>query len=142
MIPNFETWAKRYALNRARDPFKQSRAIGQLFDWCVAAASVEMEPDVIVAQFGDGYAQRRAAGINNQPQAWSIEMRNAKPAYARAAFAFLKARGGVDVFNWYEPRTDHVLSVICPSWTLAYGTMLNSGERLLDMTAQFQEVYL
>lgn len=126
----------------AFDPFSSERALGQLFDWCVSAASVEMEPRVLVAQFGDGYAQRRPGGINYQPGMWTVEMRNAQPAYARAAFAFLKDRGGVDVFNWYEPRTANLLSIICPSWTLAYGVMLNSGDRLLDLTARFEETYL
>lgn len=126
----------------APDPFKEPRALGALFDWCVSAASVDMEPRVLVAQFGDGYAQRRPGGINYRPQTWNVEMRNAMETTARAAFDFLNERGGVDVFNWYEPRTDHVLSVICPQWSLTYGDLVATGQRLFSLSARFEETYL
>jgi phage-related protein len=143
MIENFDDWVIRYRINRERDPFRLTPlALGAIFDWCVTAAAVDMEPRVKVAQFGDGYAQRRADGLNYQPQTWNIEMRNAFESTARAAFDFLKARGGVDVFNWYQPRTDIVVNVICPRWSLAYGDLIDSGDRLFNLTATFEETYL
>lgn len=135
MIPTYTDWLLR--LQPA-----QPLALGALFDWCVTSASVDVEPRVIVAQFGDGYAQRRPNGINYTPQTWTVDMRNAKEADARAAFDFLNARGGVDVFNWYEPRTDIVLDVICPRYSLAYGDMIDTGERLFSLTATFEQAYL
>jgi phage-related protein len=135
MIPTYTDWLMR--LQPARP-----RALGQIFDWCVTTAAVDMEPRVLVAQFGDGYAQRRPNGINYQPQVWNVEMRNAQEADVRAAFDFLKARGGVDVFNWYQPRTDLRVDVICPQWSMAYGDLLDSGQRLFALTARFEEAYL
>lgn len=135
MITDFDAWAER--LRQA-----QPRALGQVFDWCVTSASVDMEPRVLVAQFGDAYAQRRPNGINYQPQTWNVELRNAKEADVRAAFDFLKARGGVDVFNWYQPRTDLVVDVICPQWSMGYGDLIDTGERLFSLAARFEEAYL
>lgn len=143
MITNFEDWTVRYRLNRERDPFKIAPlAVGLMFDWCVTGASVDVEPSVIVAQFGDGYAQRRAAGVNNKTQVWNLEMRNAQEVRVRGAYDFLAARGGYEIFNWTEPRTENVLSVICPSWSLAYGDLLDSGERLFIVSMRFEQAFV
>ncbi|CAB3681904.1 hypothetical protein R8871_02558 [Paraburkholderia graminis C4D1M] len=118
------------------------KASGLIFDWCVTTASAEVEPRVRIAQFGDGYAQRRPAGINTQDQMWSVALNNITEAKAQAVLDFLSARNGVDVFYWTQPRTSTVLDVICPSWSWTYGDMLVDGERVLNVSAKFLQVHV
>jgi phage-related protein len=117
-------------------------ASGAVFGWCVTSASYDLEPKVVKAQFGDGYAQRRPAGINTQARLWSIEMRNIDTPTASAVLTFLEARNGVDVFNWTPPRADTVESVICPSWNFAYGELISDGSRLFNVTMKFEQVFV
>jgi phage-related protein len=118
------------------------KASGLIFDWCVNTAQAEVEPRVRVAQFGDGYAQRRPAGINTQDQMWTVALNNLTVEKANAVLAFLSARNGVDVFNWTPPRTSAALDVICPSWSWSYGDMLVTGARLMNVDAKFQQVHV
>jgi phage-related protein len=121
---------------------KAPKASGAVFDWCVTSANYDLEPKVIKAQFGDGYAQRRPAGINTQIRMWSIEMRNITTDTCSDVIDFLKARNGVDVFDWTPPRTGEAESVICPSWTFAYGDLLDDGSRLFNVSMKFEQVYV
>ncbi|CAB3758600.1 phage tail protein [Paraburkholderia humisilvae] len=118
------------------------KASGLIFDWCVSTAQADVEPRVRIAQFGDGYAQRRPAGINTQDQMWSVGLTNLTASKAEAVLAFLSARNGVDVFNWTPPRTATTLDVICPSWSWTYGDMLVDGERTMNVNAKFQQVHV
>lgn len=117
------------------------RAAGAIFTWCPTSASRDLTPRVLVAQFGDGYAQRRPDGINTQEEMWNLQFDNRTAAQAAAIDAFLKARNGVDVFVWTPPRNTTALNVICPEWSIAWGDMLNGGDRVLNVTAKFQQVY-
>jgi phage-related protein len=117
-------------------------ASGAVFDWCVTDASYDLEPTIIKAQFGDGYAQRRAAGINTQARKWSLSMKNIDAATSKAVDAFLSARNGVEIFNWTPPRTTTAEDVICPSWNVAYGDLLDDGTRLFSITMKFEDAYV
>ncbi|WP_322092819.1 phage tail protein [Paraburkholderia bannensis] len=139
MITNFrdvpaEVWRERIAQ-------ANNRASGAIFYWCVSTAEASVEPRVVVAQFGDGYAQRRAAGINTQDQVWALNLYNRRQALADEVLDFLTERNGVDVFNWSPPRTSKTLNVICPEWSWSYGDMLPGGERVINIAATFQEVH-
>ncbi|WP_395066200.1 phage tail protein [Paraburkholderia silvatlantica] len=135
MITDFDSWLRQLVAS-------QARASGAIFSWCVSSASADVEPRVRMAQFGDGYVQRRPAGINTQDQAWNVELRNLLQPKADAVLDFLSARNGVDVFNWTPPRTDLALDVICPSWSWSYGEMLLSGARTMNVNARFQQVHV
>lgn len=60
----------------------------------------------IDAQFGDGYSQSAADGINNKGQSWSVRLRGLdSPGCVQtenmlAVEAFLDARGGWQSFEW------------------------------------------
>lgn len=131
----FDEWMERFGLVDA------PRAAGLIFDWCLTSASYDLEPQVIEAKYGDGYAQRRAAGINTQNREWSCEMRNASPGVTADVLAFLEARNGVDVFSWTPPRTTTAQDVICPSWTCDYGDLVAGGVRLMNISMKFQQVH-
>ncbi len=118
------------------------QASGLTFDWCVSDASYDLEPRVIKAQFGDGYAQRRPAGINTQVCIWSISMKNTDAKTAGEVIQFLSARNGAEVFNWTPPRQSVTQDVICPSWSVNYGELLQNGELLYNLAFKFEQVYL
>jgi phage-related protein len=121
-------------------------ASGLVFKWCVTEANYDLEPKIIKAQFGDGYAQRRPAGINTQACMWVLTMKNVDAATAGDVVTFLSARNGVEIFNWTPPRqiveTPVTQDVICPSWNLAYGQMIADGTLLYNLSFRFEQVFL
>jgi phage-related protein len=118
------------------------KASGQVFGWCVTEANFDLEPTIVKAQFGDGYAQRRAAGINNQVRKWNLTMKNIDAATADDVLTFLSARDGVEIFNWTPPRTTEAEDVICPSWNFAYGDLMVDGSLLYAITMKFEEAFV
>ena len=132
----------RRLLYRTEPVLIQPHASGLIFDWCVTDATYDLEPRVIKAQFGDGYAQRRPAGINTQACMWSISMKNTDAATAGEVVQFLSDRNGVEVFNWTPPRQNVTQDVICPSWNVNYGDLLQDGSLLYNLSFKLQQVYL
>lgn len=118
------------------------QASGLIFDWCATAASYDLEPKVIKAQFGDGYAQRRPGGINTQARMWSVDMKNIDATTCNDVLTFLEARNGVEVFNWTPPRSTDVQSVIAPSWNVSYSEMIETGDRLYNIAMKFEQVFV
>jgi phage-related protein len=134
MITSLDRWIDRFTF--------APRVAGAIFDWCVTSAGYDVEPTVLKAQFGDGYAQRRPAGINTQSRIWNVEMRNVLPEIAADVLAFLEARNGVDVFSWAPPRTSKPQDTICPSWSASYGELAAGGTRLIDLRMRFEQVHV
>ncbi|MFM0224172.1 phage tail protein [Paraburkholderia dipogonis] len=135
VLPSPDDW-------RARITASAIQASGAIFDRCVTSASYDLEPKIVIAKFGDGYAQRRPAGIHTQARQWSVEMRNASATVAAAVLAFLEARNGVDVFSWIPPRHTEAQDVLCPSWSFAYGDLISDGERVYTVTMKFEQVFV
>jgi phage-related protein len=54
------------------------------------------------AQFGDGYKQRVADGINNKSQSWPLSF-TGRSADVRPIMDFLDARAGAESFYWTPP---------------------------------------
>lgn len=54
------------------------------------------------AQFGDGYSQEAADGINNESQSWPLQFAGSK-AEMLALVAFLRAHAGYIGFYWTPP---------------------------------------
>lgn len=105
------------------------------FTWTPQTASVERAPRVRTAQFGDGYAQRVADGINAAPKKWALTFR-ALAADLSPAETFLAARGGVEAFDWTDP--DGLAGKwVCKSWSATPHDAL----RLLDLAATFEQVF-
>jgi phage-related protein len=57
---------------------------------------------VLGAQFGDGYKQRAADGINNDSQSWPLTFTGRSTDLA-PIMAFLDARAGWQSFYWTPP---------------------------------------
>lgn len=93
---------------------------------------IRTAPRVRVAKFGDGYEQRAADGINTLLRTVSVRLA-ADLDTLDAAEQFLINRGGVEAFNWYDPKGQDGLWV-CRSWTRRDG--VTGGE----LSATFEEV--
>jgi phage-related protein len=63
-------------------------------------------PKVQVAQFGDGYSQRSAIGINNTSETWSVTWKNRPSKECDNIIGFLEGLKGQHAFDWYPPETD------------------------------------
>lgn len=88
---------------------------------------------VLKAQFGDGYAQRVADGINTQPRTWALSFSKTQTDI-EDILTFLQTEGGVTSFTWQPPRG---LSGqwICEEWS----NSVNDGYD--SLTVQFMEVF-
>ena len=109
-----------------------------VFDWAEAdSTSVSEEPRVTETQFGDGYSQRSAEGINTLTEMWDVSIEEADNQVADEIIAFLRARGGVEVFEW-TPRwgTDPILVVTSGGWKRT-----GAGDGASTISVRFKRVY-
>lgn len=108
-----------------------------VFDWAESdRTSLDEEPRVKKAKFGDGYEQRQADGINSTAQIWSLSFEEVDDSIADVIIAFWRTHGGVDSFDWTPKWATSPIRVVCPRWgrTIA-------GVGLSNMTARFEEVF-
>jgi phage-related protein len=99
-------------------------------------ATRTIQPRVIVASFGDGYSQRTGAGLNTQPQVWSLTWGPMGAADIDTIEAFFAARRGVEPFRWTPPRESSPRVFVCPEWQV-----IERGASLAELTARFDEVF-
>lgn len=97
------------------------------------SASKQIKPRVTKFQFGDGYEQRQADGLNNKLQEWSVTFKR-NNTDMDAIDAFLLARGAVEAFNWTTPK-DYAGVFICDDWN---NTIEDVGWQ--SITCTFREV--
>lgn len=69
------------------------------------ATNVDVTPKVRKAQFGDGYVQRVADGINNLPRKWNLTFM-LQTSDMDVVENFLKSTKGTTNFTWTPPRGD------------------------------------
>ena len=104
-------------------------------------------PKVRVAQFGDGYQQRIADGLNSVTDVFTVNFVNRLKAEADDIEAFFRDKKGVTAFNFTFPDSNSssndsagnpvtTVKVICKKWSQQYG---NSGS--YSINAQFERVY-
>ena len=93
------------------------------------------EPRVLRAQFGDGYSQRVADGINVAPEKWNLRFSARTPTERDAILSFLEGQNGWQSFDWTSPRGT-VGKWVCPRWS---DTPDNAASN--TVTAEFEQVY-
>lgn len=93
-------------------------------------------PDVRVAKLGDGYEQRSAKSINALAQVWPLTFNNRTQEEADDIRTFLRARGGVESFDWTPPGEDDAIKVVCRSWKRSRG-----AAGAYTVTATFEQVF-
>ena len=106
-------------------------------DKTMAASST---PKVRITDFGDGYQQRIAAGINNLEQNYSVGFANRTKEEIDDIVAFFVSKGGVTNFTFTIPDSNNsgetAIKVICESWSQSYKT----GD-YYNCSASFKRVY-
>ena len=94
------------------------------------------KPNVRVVQYGDGYQQRQAVGLNQNLKTWNPEFVNISETDADTIETFLEARVADNApFAWTPPGESSASNFICLSWTktIPYNNRAT-------ISAQFQEV--
>lgn len=99
-------------------------------------AQVAIKPRVRKAQFGDGYEQRMADGINARQQVWTLQFVNRDNADTAAIMSFLATRNGVEAFDWTPPNEETAIRVVCREWTKTV-----SRNNLNSVSATFDQVF-
>ena len=72
------------------------------------------------ANFGDGYTQRGADGLNASQVTYSLTWENLTDAEADTIIAFFLARGGYEAFYW-TPPTASPLKFVVQKWSRSQG---------------------
>jgi phage-related protein len=81
-------------------------------------------PRVLRNDFGDGYSQRAADGLNYVPQVWELKW-ELNGTDSDTLIAFFESIGGHTTFEWTPPRGS-VGKYILQEWSEApYGTYVN-----------------
>lgn len=86
------------------------------------------------AQFGDGYKQQVADGLNVESQSWPLTFRGSE-AYVAPILAFLRARKGSQSFYWTPP-----LGVQSLFTCAEYGVTAHGGGHY-TLTATFEQSF-
>ncbi|HAY0219006.1 TPA: phage tail protein [Escherichia coli] len=106
----------------------------EVFRWKVRPdMTVEAEPKVVTVKLGDGYEQRRPAGLNNLLPTYSVTVRVRRGEHA-SLDAFLAQHGGVSAFQWTPPYGWEPIQVVCRKWSSSVGVMW------VTVTADFEQV--
>lgn len=96
-------------------------------------ASKSVEARVLSVQFGDGYSQEVADGINNLVETWTVSFTNRTQAEIQAIDDFFTALRGYLPFQWTTP--DGKIKLFkCKKWTPSYSHSLDSS-----LTATFTQ---
>ena len=94
------------------------------------------KPRVLLAQFGDGYAQRATAGINNIVSEWNLTFSSRTITEANNILAFLVATGGVSYMDWTPPQEAVAVKVIASDWSSQYESAISR-----TITVKFTQVF-
>jgi phage-related protein len=95
-----------------------------------------LKPRVLTAQYGDGYRQDAADGINNILEVWQLVFNPVGLTEAQAIADFVRNEAGYKKFNWTPPTPSATPRVyICQNidWT-------HTGGATMSLNVEFIEV--
>jgi len=95
-----------------------------------------IKPRVKIAQFGDGYSQRIADGINNITKEWNLVFGSRDLNEVDLILEFLETQKGVTAFLWTPPGEYTAQAVICQDWSRTYESHISA-----TVQAKFVKVY-
>jgi phage-related protein len=98
-------------------------------------AQVSYQPKVRSVKFGDGYEQRLGFGLNLNPEMWRLSFNGKTTSDADDIDDFLKARGGVESFDWTSP-TGTSGKFVCRSWSRTI-----DEPNIESITVEFEQVF-
>lgn len=79
-------------------------------------APAQHSPRVLKAQFGDGYEQRAADGINNIATEYDLQF-TLTQADSATLLDFFKGLAGVTKFTWQPPGAASAMLWVCDDWS-------------------------
>ncbi len=99
------------------------------------------EPRVYTAEFGDGYEQRLAAGINNIKQSFSVSFANRPKDEIDDIVAFFESKKGATAFDFVYSDTnsgsnEESVKVVCADWSQTW-----DYDDFYSLSATFRRVY-
>ena len=93
-------------------------------------------PRVMVAQMGDGYAQRVQDGINNVVSQWNLSFTGRSLEESAAIVALLESSGGFTPLDWTPPQELVAVKVIASQWNSTYQSNISR-----NTTVTFTQVF-
>lgn len=115
--------------------------MAEIFSYKVQASpSASVTLSTISSQFGDGYSQAAANGINNKSQSWTIKIKGhldgacAGGEDVTGAYDFLDDHGGWRSFEWITPLG--YTGLFCCN---SYG--IQKDGKVATLSASFFEVF-
>ena len=99
-------------------------------------SSKRVKARVLMNNFGDGYSQRSADGLNNTPAEWTLVWAGQVKSDIDTLEAFFEARGGWEEFDWTPERESTSKKFICKEWSRSF-----QGSDNDTITAKLTQVY-
>jgi phage-related protein len=100
----------------------------------------QTQPRVLLAQFGDGYEQRIANGINSLQESYSVSFNNRTKEEIDDITGYLGSLQGVTALSFTIPDSNNsgetTIKVICDSFSQSY-----SYDDFYSASATFRRVY-
>lgn len=106
----------------------------ETFEFTTPNFTLTEKPRILTAQFGDGYQQDSADGLNSRLQTWQLTFDDIYPSIALKIRAFFVARGGVEPFYWTTPAPE-TLIFKCQEWQIK-----PAKKERLTVTCTFKQV--
>jgi len=76
------------------------------------------KPNVRTVRFGDGYEQRLAFGLNQNPKVWNLSFVNLTETDSDTIETFLDARASDnESFDWQPPNEGATYKWVCEQWS-------------------------
>jgi len=100
------------------------------------SSSKSVKARILKNEFGDGYSQRAADGLNNTPATWTLTWIGQVYTDMDTLEAFFEARGGWDTIEWTPYREATEKKFICTEWSRSFQGASND-----TITAKLEQVY-
>ncbi len=104
--------------------------------------SKNTKPRVLKVQFGDGYEQRIAEGINSLDETYAVSYSNRPKEEVDDIMAFLDNKKGVTAFTYTIPDSNNTpgletsIKVVCDAYSATY-----VSDATYSLSATFRRVY-
>lgn len=101
-----------------------------------SGSASEVQPRVLLAEFGDGYTQRAGDGLNTMGKTYELSLRHlTQPEYAYV-IAFFERTGGYRAFLWTEPG-----ATVARKWIVQRWRTTDIAPGIFDISASFMQVF-
>jgi len=100
-------------------------------------SSKSVKARILKNEFGDGYSQRAADGLNNTPASWTLIWGGRTKADIDTLEAFFEGLGGWDTIEWTPEHESTEKKFICTEWSRSF----YDNDENDTLTAKLEQVY-